>query len=77
MEEFFEIVNPNILALIAVICLFLTIWEIIWKGFALWKAARNNDIAWFICIMAINTAGILPIVYILLNRNKNKAAIIE
>jgi len=57
--------------LIAVICI-LAIWDIVWKGFALWKAARNNHVVWFICIMIFNTVGILPIIYILLNRKKNK-----
>ena len=42
----------------------LGIWEIIWKGIALWKAGRNNHLIWFLCILIINTAGILPIIYI-------------
>ena len=53
----------------------LVIWDIVWKGFALWKAARNNHVIWFVCIMILNTVGILPIVYILLNRNKNEVVI--
>jgi len=42
----------------------LLIWEIIWKGFALWKAAKNNQRNWFIVMLFLNTAGILPIIYI-------------
>jgi len=56
---------------IIAICI-LAIWDIVWKGFALWKAARNNHVVWFICIVIFNTVGILPIIYILLNRKKNK-----
>ena len=68
--EFSSCIGPVQLAiLIVVVCLFV-IWELVWKGFALWKAARNNHVAWFICIMIFNTVGILPIIYILLNRNK-------
>lgn len=40
------------------------VWSIIWKGFALWKSARNNQPAWFVCLLVINTVGILEIVYI-------------
>ena len=42
----------------------LGIWEAAWKAIALWKAARNSHLAWFICIMIFNTVGILPIIYI-------------
>ena len=48
----------------------LVVWETVWKGFALWKAARNNHVAWFVCIIVFSTVGILPIIYILLNRDK-------
>jgi hypothetical protein len=49
------------------------IWEAVWKLIALWKAGRNNHLAWFICIALLNTAGILPIIYILLHRKKSAA----
>jgi hypothetical protein len=48
----------------------LIIWELVWKLIAMWKAGRNNHLVWFICIALINTIGILPIVYILMNRKK-------
>jgi len=50
---------------------FLIFWEGVWKGIAMWKAGRNNQLAWFISIFILNTAGILPIVYLLFFR-KNK-----
>ena len=40
------------------------VWSIAWKGIALWKAGRNNDLAWFIILFIINTLGILEIMYI-------------
>jgi len=49
----------------------LAMWELVWKFIALWKAARNNHLAWFVCIAVINTAGILPIVYLLMHRKKD------
>ena len=42
----------------------LVIWTIAWKGVALWKSARKNSPIWFIAILVLNTAGILPILYI-------------
>ena len=42
----------------------LIIWEMVWKGIALWRAGRNAHLAWFMCIFIFNTLGILPIIYI-------------
>jgi hypothetical protein len=36
----------------------------------MWKAARNSHLAWFICIFIFNTIGILPIIYILIHKEK-------
>jgi methionyl-tRNA synthetase len=50
----------------------LMIWETVWKGFALWFAGKNEHKGWFIAIFILNTAGILPIIYLLWFRCKNK-----
>ncbi|OGE71054.1 hypothetical protein A2617_01260 [Candidatus Daviesbacteria bacterium RIFOXYD1_FULL_41_10] len=42
----------------------LAVWEIIWKGFALWSAARSKQRNWFIAVLIINSVGILPILYL-------------
>jgi len=42
----------------------LIIWDAVWKGIALWKSAKNNQLKWFIAIFLLNTVGILPIVYL-------------
>lgn len=42
----------------------LALWELVWKGIALYKAARNKQDFWFIVLLFINTVGILPILYI-------------
>ena len=39
-------------------------WVFVWKGFALWKAARQGAKWWFIALLVINTLGILEILYI-------------
>ena len=47
-----------------VVVTILLIWSLIWKGFALWRAAKNNQRNWFIVMLVINTAGILEIAYL-------------
>ncbi len=52
---------PNIPGwLIAVV----VIWSLIWKGIALWKAARLEHRRWFIALLILNSLGILEIIYI-------------
>ncbi|MBM2820321.1 MAG: hypothetical protein HW405_81 [Candidatus Berkelbacteria bacterium] len=51
----------------------LMIWSFIWKGIALWKAARNTDKTWFVILLIVNTVGILEIIYIyLISPKKSK-----
>ena len=40
-------------------------WSMVWKGIALWRAAGNAHLVWFIALLIFNTLGILPIIYIL------------
>ena len=56
--------TDNQIMLIAVIA----IWDMIWKGFALWRASKNNDQNWFIAMIVINSVGILPIIYLLMHK---------
>jgi hypothetical protein len=46
------------------VIILLAIWTLIWKGMALWKAAKKGQKAWFVALLLINTAGILEILYI-------------
>jgi len=55
-----------IIVLIVCVIVVLAIWDAVWKLIALWKSARNNQLAWFVCLAIFNTIGILPILYILL-----------
>ena len=48
------------------------VWSAIWKGIALWKSGRNNQIVWFVFMFILNTAGILPIIYIAFFQKKAK-----
>lgn len=42
----------------------LMAWSLVWKGWALWKASKNDSLPWFIALLVINTMGILEILYI-------------
>ena len=59
-----DIKGPLLVLLIIAIIL-LALWDGVWKLIALWKSARHNQLAWFVCLAIFNTAGILPILYIL------------
>lgn len=54
----------NILGISIWVFVLFIVWSIIWKGWALWTAARNNAKAWFIALLIVNTVGILEILYI-------------
>ncbi|OGZ70358.1 MAG: hypothetical protein A3F47_01060 [Candidatus Staskawiczbacteria bacterium RIFCSPHIGHO2_12_FULL_38_11] len=59
--QFIELLNhPYYLGLF----LLLSIWSLIWKGMALWRASQNNQKHWFIALLIINTFGILEIIYL-------------
>ncbi len=40
------------------------VWTLVWKGWALWLAARRGETPWFIALLLINTVGLLEIFYI-------------
>ena len=50
----------------------ILIWTLAWKLIALWKSARKNHVAWFIIMALLNTAGILPILYIFIFKDLKK-----
>lgn len=47
------------------------IWELIWKGMAMWRAARLEQPVWFTLLLVISSVGILPIIY-LLSHHENR-----
>lgn len=50
----------------------LIIWSLVWKGLALWRCGRNNQLTWFVVLLIVNTAGILEIIYILWFQKKRR-----
>jgi hypothetical protein len=63
MQEYL-INNPWLLLVVA--------WTLVWKGLALWRAARAGQKIWYVVLLVINTVGILEIIYLLIT-NKPKA----
>lgn len=44
--------------------LLVAVWSLLWKGLALWRAAKRGDMWWFIAFLFLNTLGILEIIYL-------------
>lgn len=42
----------------------ILLWAISWKGYALWKSARNGQKEWFVVLLVVNTLAILEILYL-------------
>jgi hypothetical protein len=42
------------------------------KGLALWLAAKKDQKVWFVVLLILNTVGILPAIYLFLNRHDIK-----
>ena len=55
----------------------IAIWTLIWKGFALWNSARNEQKGWFIAILILNTMGLLPIIYLIWFKPKCESCIVK
>ena len=61
-------ISPEDLHSLMPVILILVLWDMVWKAIAMWRSARNNELVWFICIAVFNTLGILPIIYLILNK---------
>ncbi|MBC8274550.1 MAG: hypothetical protein H8E40_06245 [Chloroflexi bacterium] len=42
----------------------IILWTLPWKGVALWRAAGNKQLWWFVALFLLNTLAILEIIYI-------------
>lgn len=55
-----------------VLLVLLSVWELVWKGLGLWYSAQNKQKGWYVVILLLNTAGLLPIIYLLWFKPKQK-----
>ena len=57
-----QVSTPTIVAFI-----FILIWQLFWRGVALWRAAINHQKKWFVALVVLiplNDLGLIPIVYL-------------
>ena len=48
----------------AILFYLISLWALIWKGLALWRASKQAQRNWFIVLLVLNTIGILEIIYL-------------
>ena len=63
--------------ILIILVIFIMFWEMVWKLIALWKCGRNNQLGWFIVIAILNTAGFLPILYLIAFRKNNNTKVVN
>lgn len=47
----------------------LVVLDLILKGVTLFKSAKRDQKVWFVALLLINSLGILPIIYLIVNRD--------
>ncbi len=67
-----QFINDNWWLIVA-----LALTEYVLKAVALWIAARQGSKPWFILLLIVNTAGILPLFYIFYFSKHEKPAVEE
>jgi len=50
------------------------IWTLVWKGLALWRAARAGQTTWFVVLLLVHTGGLLEIAYLLFFAGRDHAS---
>jgi len=56
----------------SVLLVAVLIWSVVWKGLALWRAAREGSKPWFVALLVVNTLGILEILYLYVFSKKER-----
>lgn len=55
-----------------IIFLIFLIWLFVWKGYGLWRAAKNGQKYWFIAMLIVSSLGILEIIYLFFFQKEGK-----
>ena len=50
----------------------LILWDLVLRGLALWKSSRNSQKYWFVALLVVNSVGILPLIYLVVEKIKNR-----
>lgn len=66
MNLFIQSLTPNHMGTFINHPLFpiLIAFDLALRGYALYKAARNNQTIWFVALLFVNSVGLLPIIYL-------------
>ena len=64
--EFLELVGltEQEFILLVVIIVIVSLIDLVLKAMAMWVAAKERDKLWFVLLLIINSAGIVPILYL-------------
>jgi methionyl-tRNA synthetase len=54
----------------------IIVWSLVWKGAALWRAARAGQTGWFVALLVLSTVGLLEIVYLVFFSGRRSVAAI-
>jgi hypothetical protein len=69
-----QVISPEMMTTFMIVLIIILIWSAVWKAMALWKSARNKQVAWFVVLCIFNTIGLLEILYLAFwQKNKNTA----
>ena len=62
----------NNIAWFILVILLISLWDLIWKGIALYLSGERQQKVWFIFLLIVNSMGILPIIYLVLNKRSGR-----
>lgn len=51
------------------VIVFLMVIDLALKGITLYKSARRDQKIWFVALLLVNSLGILPVIYLLVNKD--------
>lgn len=63
--------DPELPGRLVILCIALTIFDMVMKWIAIYKAWTRKQVWRFVCLFIFNTCGILPIIYLISNREKD------
>jgi hypothetical protein len=55
----------------------LLVADLVLRGLALYKSARNEQKVWFVALLIVNTLGILPLVYLILQKRNSIKQVVK
>ena len=51
------------------------LWELFWKGAAMWRAAMLDEPIWFTFMLVVSSMGALPIFYLLTHQEHSHSPV--